>query len=61
MRCQDDYEMPLDAAGVMGLQAALSAHGQACHNRSTVLRDLIDAPDADLDALASVVLGGWRE
>ncbi len=57
--CADEYQMPLDAAGVMALQAALSAHGLACHLRSQELKALIDAPDADLDALAGVISTGW--
>jgi hypothetical protein len=57
--CADEYQMSLDAAGVMALQAALSAHGLACHLRSQELKALIDAPDADLDALADVISIGW--
>jgi hypothetical protein len=57
--CADEYQMYLDAAGVMALQAALSAHGLACHLRSQELKALIDAPDADLDALADVISTGW--
>jgi hypothetical protein len=51
--------MPLDAEGVMNMQSALAAHGQACHDRSSALRAMIDAPDADLDALASEIKTGW--
>ena len=57
--CADEYQMPLDAAGVMALQAALSAHGLACHLRSQALKALIDTPDADLDALAEEIKTGW--
>ena len=57
--CADEYQMELDAAGVMALQAALSAHGLACHLRSQELKALIDAPDADLDAVAQLIATGW--
>jgi hypothetical protein len=57
--CADGYDMPLDAAGVMSMQGALAAHGQACHDRSSALRALIDAPEADLDALAEEIKTGW--
>jgi hypothetical protein len=57
--CADGYDMPLDAEGVMNMQSALAAHGQACHDRSSALRAMIDAPDADLDALASEIKTGW--
>jgi hypothetical protein len=57
--CADGYDMPLDAAGVMAMQGALAAHGQACHDRSSALRALIDAPEADLDALAAAIKTGW--
>jgi carotenoid cleavage dioxygenase-like enzyme len=58
-KCGDDYEMSLDAAGVMALQAALSAHGQACHDRSNALCALIDDPQADLHAVAAEMGCGW--
>lgn len=58
-KCGDDYEMALDAAGVMALQASLAAHGQACHNRSTALGALIDDAAADLDAVAAALHTGW--
>jgi hypothetical protein len=51
--------MPLDAAGVMAMQGALAAHGQACHDRSSVLRTMIKEPEADLDALAEEIRTGW--
>jgi hypothetical protein len=57
--CADGYDMPMDAAGVMAMQGALAAHGQACHDRSGALRAMIDAPDADLDALAVEIKTGW--
>jgi len=57
--CADEYQMELDAAGVMALQAALSAHGIACHLRSQELKALIDAPDADLDAVGLLIDTGW--
>jgi hypothetical protein len=57
--CADGYDMPLDAAGVMAMQGALAAHGQACHDRSSALRAMIDAPEADLDALAEEIKTGW--
>ena len=57
--CADGYDMPLDAAGVMAMQGALAAHGQACHDRSSVLRALIEEPEADLDALAEEIKTGW--
>jgi hypothetical protein len=57
--CADGYDMPLDAAGVMAMQGALAAHGQACHDRSSVLRALIEDPEADLDALADEIKTGW--
>jgi hypothetical protein len=57
--CADGYDMPLDAAGVMSMQGALAAHGQACHDRSSALRDMIEDPEADLDALAEEIKTGW--
>jgi hypothetical protein len=57
--CADGYDMPMDAAGVMAMQGALAAHGQACHDRSSVLRAMIEAPEADLDALAEEIKTGW--
>jgi hypothetical protein len=57
--CADGYDMPLDAAGVMAMQGALAAHGQACHDRSSALRAMIEDPEADLDALAEEIKTGW--
>jgi hypothetical protein len=57
--CADGYNMPLDASGVLAMQGALAAHGQACHDRSSALRAMIDAPEADLDALATEIKTGW--
>jgi hypothetical protein len=57
--CADGYEMPLDAQGVLAMQAALSAHGQACHNRAKALKGLIDAPDTDFNILLSEIQIGW--
>jgi hypothetical protein len=57
--CADGYDMPLDAAGVMAMQGALAAHGQACHDRSSALRAMIEDPAADLDALAAEIKSGW--
>jgi hypothetical protein len=45
--------------GIMAVQGALAAHGQACHDRSSALRAMIVAPDADLDALAAEIKTGW--
>lgn len=58
-KCADDYEMLLDASGIMALQAALSAHGQACHERSQALGALIDDSQADFSAVAAEMSGGW--
>ena len=57
--CADGYDMPMDAAGVMAMQGALAAHGQACHDRSSALRALIEEPESDLDALAEEIKTGW--
>ena len=57
--CADGYDMPMDAAGVMAMQGALAAHGQACHDRSSALRAMIEEPEADLDALAEEIKTGW--
>jgi hypothetical protein len=59
--CADDAQIPLDASGVLALQAALSTHGQACHDRSTALKAMIDGA-TDLAALAAVAAeigSGW--
>lgn len=58
-KCADDYEMLLDASGIMALQAALSAHGQACHERSQALGALIDDSQADFSAVAAEMGSGW--
>lgn len=61
--CADDSVLPLDAAGMLAMQAALTAHGLACHNRSQALRTLIDgAPDGPaLSAAANAIATGWPE
>lgn len=56
--CADGYEMPLNASGVTALQAALSAHGQACHDRSMALKALIDS-ETDLLAASAAITEGW--
>ena len=59
--CADGAKIPLDAIGVLALQAALSTHGQACHDRSTALKAMIDGA-TDLAALAAVAAeigSGW--
>lgn len=61
--CADDTVLELDAAGMLALQQALTFHGLACHNRSQVLRELIDAA-ADgpaLSAAANAITTGWPE
>jgi hypothetical protein len=59
--CADDTELELDAAGMLGLQAALAEHGAACHARSRTLRTAIDAAAtlADLAAVALEIETGW--
>lgn len=61
--CADDSVLPLDAAGMLAMQAAITAHGLACHNRSQALRTLIDgAPDGPaLSAAANAIATGWPE
>lgn len=61
--CADDSVLPLDAAGMLAMQAALTAHGLACHNRAQALRTLIDgAPDGPaLAAAANAITTGWPE
>jgi hypothetical protein len=49
----DGVDLPLDAAGVIGLQQALAAHGAACHDRSQARKARIDAA-TDLSALVEI-------
>lgn len=61
--CADDSVLELDAAGMLAMQQVLTLHGLACHNRSQVLRELIDAA-ADgpaLSAVANAITTGWPE
>lgn len=44
-RCADEHDLPLDASGMLGLQAALAAHGQACHTTSTAIGAEIEAAE----------------
>lgn len=59
--CADDSVLPLDAAGMLAMQAAITAHGLACHNRSQALRTLIDgATDGQSLSLAAAdLVTGW--
>jgi hypothetical protein len=61
--CADDSVLELDAAGMLAMQAALTAHGLACHNRSQALRDLIDAATdgSALSAAVNAIATGWPE
>ncbi len=54
--CADGYQMPLDAQGVLTMQAALAHHGQACHNRNMALKGEIEAAE---DASSVDVSAGW--
>jgi hypothetical protein len=44
-RCKDEHDLPIDAIGMLGLQAALAAHGQACHTTSTTIGAEIEAAE----------------
>lgn len=59
--CHDEYSMPLDAQGVLGLQATLAMHGSACHANSQVLKEAIDAclTYEELDAVD--IEAGWPD
>lgn len=59
--CADDSILALDAAGMLAMQAALTAHGLACHNRSQDLRAALDeARDGPALAAAAVEIEtGW--
>lgn len=59
--CADDSVLGLDAAGMLGMQQALTLHGQACHNRAQALRDLIDAASdgPSLSLAAAELTEGW--
>lgn len=59
--CADDSVLGLDAAGMLGMQQALTLHGLACHNRAQALRDLIDAASdgPSLSLAAADLVTGW--
>ena len=61
--CADDSLLNLDAAGMQAMQAALTAHGLACHNRSQALRAALDdARDSSgLAAVAAAIEAGWPD
>lgn len=61
--CADDTVLELDAAGMLGMQQALTLHGLACHNRSQELRAQIDAAEDGpaLSATANAMATGWPE
>lgn len=43
--CADDTELTLDADGMLALQAAFVAHGQACHTASQAIKAQINAAE----------------
>lgn len=56
-RCADEYNLPLDALGMLAMQGALALHGQACHTASQAIGAEIEAaPDiATLDAIIAAI------
>lgn len=57
--CADNSILPLDAQGMIGMPAAMAAHGYALHQYGRTLKAQIDAA-GDLDALAGIdPLAGW--
>jgi hypothetical protein len=53
-RCKDEHDLPLDATGMLGLQAALAQHGQACHTASTTIGAEIDAAETQEEVAAII-------
>jgi hypothetical protein len=56
-RCADEYNLPLDAPGMLAMQGALALHGQACHTVSQAIGAEVDAAAsiAALDALIAIL------
>ena len=56
-RCADEYDLALDAPGMLALQGALAMHGQACHSASQAISaDIEAAPDiAALDVIIAAI------
>jgi hypothetical protein len=53
-RCADEFDMPLDAAGMLALQGALALHGQACHTVSQEIGAEIEAAETT-DAVDQII------
>jgi len=57
--CADEHALALDADGMLALQGALVAHGQACHDRSQAIKAEINAAET-LGELSSIdVMAGY--
>lgn len=57
--CADNSILPLDAQGMIGMPAAMAAHGYALHQHGREIKAQIDAA-GDLDALAEIdPSAGW--
>lgn len=54
----DNTPLPVDAMGVLALQASLTLHAGALHQHARATKAQIDAAQ-DFAALAAVNLGGW--
>jgi hypothetical protein len=59
--CADNTDLPLDAQGIVDMQAALSAHGHRCHLRARELKNRIDSAQSlqDIDIVIAEMNSGW--
>ena len=57
-KCADNFKLPLDAMGVLGMMQALGSHGLALHMHSDDLKDAVLASE---DPESVDILTGWPE
>ncbi|MEA3641877.1 MAG: DUF4376 domain-containing protein [Lamprobacter sp.] len=57
--CADETVLALDAAGMLALQSALVAHGQACHDASQAIKAQINAAETLAELSAIDVTAGY--
>lgn len=59
--CADETVLTLDAPGMLALQGALVAHGQACHDASQAIKAQINAAETLAELSAIDVASGYPE
>jgi hypothetical protein len=57
--CADNSELPLDAAGVIGIPVAFALYGNALHQHARALKAAVESATTAAELAAVEIYGGW--